>query len=478
MSRVMALDPLPGLRRLVAGLCASLACACSSGPPRADLGEIYNEAAQRIGTDRNPVVVLPGILGSKLEQKGTGRLVWGAFVRGAADADYPSGARLVALPMERATPLSQLVDDVHAVDVLDRLEVDLALVARLRIGAYVDILRTLAAGAYRDESLARGSDIDYGGLHFTCFQFPYDWRRDCSEQAKLLHEQLVRASNIAAEAMGVPPDVPVKLDVVAHSMGGLVLRYYLRYGTQPLPEDGSLPPLTWDGAELVRRAILVATPNGGSNESLERLIEGLDVGLFAPNYRAAILGTMPAIYQLLPRTRHGRIVDRETGETLDMFDVATWERFEWGLASPKQRKVLRWLLPDAASDEERREIALDHLAKCLARAEQFHRALDVDAEPPDGLEMALFCGDALDTPAVYEVGRRGRPKVRARRPGDGTVTRDSALMDERTGGEWRPRLDSPIAWDRVQFLAADHLDLTRSIEFSDNLLYLLLEDPR
>ncbi len=43
-------------------------------------------------------------------------------------------------------------------------------------------------------------------------------------------------------------------------MGGLVLRYYLRYGAQPLPEDGSIPRLTWAGAANVANAILVATP--------------------------------------------------------------------------------------------------------------------------------------------------------------------------------------------------------------------------
>lgn len=37
---------------------------------------------------------------------------------------------------------------------------------------------------------------------------------------------------------------PVKFDLVAHSMGSLVVRYYLRYGAADLPADGSLPPET------------------------------------------------------------------------------------------------------------------------------------------------------------------------------------------------------------------------------------------
>jgi hypothetical protein len=63
-------------------------------------------------------------------------------------------------------------------------------------------------------------------------------------------------------------------------------------------------------------------------------------------------------------------------------------------------------------------------------------------------------------------------------PGDGTVLRTSALLDERVGGEWSPVLRSPIAWRHVMFLFSDHLGLTKDPAFTDNVLYLLLEDPR
>ena len=38
-------------------------------------------------------------------------------------------------------------------------------------------------------------------------------------------------------------DAPVKFDIVAHSMGGIVARYAMMYGGADLPADGSLPPL-------------------------------------------------------------------------------------------------------------------------------------------------------------------------------------------------------------------------------------------
>ena len=211
-------------------------CAFQS-PPSADLASIYNESAQNLGDNRTPVVVIPGILGSKLGDE-DGSKVWGSFTFGAVDVDTADGARTLSLPMQLDTPLSELRDSVTPVDVLDVVEIDVGLVRGIRMGAYVDIMKTLAAGNYRDESLGRSGAIDYGGLHYTCFQLPYDWRRDIAEQAAALDGVIRDAQDANRTALGLDDSDPLKVDVVAHSMGGLVLRYYLRYGTQPLPNDG------------------------------------------------------------------------------------------------------------------------------------------------------------------------------------------------------------------------------------------------
>jgi hypothetical protein len=50
-------------------------------------------------------------------------------------------------------------------------------------------------------------------------------------------------------------------------------------------------------------------------------------------------------------------------------------------------------------------------------------------------------------------------------------------MDERVERNRATRLESPIAWDHVTFLFQDHLGLTSDPTFSDNLLFLLLEQP-
>ncbi|MFG0304622.1 MAG: esterase/lipase family protein [Phycisphaerales bacterium JB040] len=464
---------LLGVVALLGSSAAPPACAPA---PEADLAAIYNTPASEIGHARTPVVVIPGILGSKLTDSSTGTKVWGSFTFGAADADTPDGANLMALPMARGVPLTELRDDVYASDVLDVVVADVGLFRGLEIAAYVDLMKTLAAGRYRDQMLGESGAVDYGGEHYTCFQVPYDWRRSIPDAARELDAIIRQAMITARFELDLPPEIPLKVDVVAHSMGGLVLRYYLRYGTAPLPEDGSLPELTWAGARNVRKAVLVGTPSAGSVLALKQLVEGMNLNPLFPNYRPALLGTMPAVFQLLPRARHNTVVDAQTREPIDVFDIGTWERYEWGLLAPGQDRVLRWLLPEAQTREEREAIARDHLDKSLRAAAQFHRAIDLPASPPDGLELFLFAGDSEDTPGVLGVDGRGRIRILESVPGDETVTRASALMDERFGGEYTPGLRSPVDWHRVQFVFADHLGLTRAATFTDNLLFILLED--
>lgn len=466
-----------------------LGSACR-GTREPDLGRLYDRPAQLIGEARTPVVVLPGLLGSKLEDGDSGDLVWGSFTLGCVDVDRPAGARQLGLPMVQGVPLRELTDSTVPTEVLDVLVADVGIFRGLELSAYVDILRTLAVGRYRDQSLGNSGAIDYGGLHYTCFQYAYDWRRDIAESAAALDRMIhdaqaaVRAGRAGGQAAaglapeGLHPVVPIKVDVIAHSMGGLVLRYYLRYGTQPLPADGSLPELTWAGAGPIRKAILIGTPSAGSVRALYQIVEGMNLHPLFPNYRPALLGTMPAIYQLLPRVRHRVVVDAESGEPVDFFDPEVWVRNGWGLMDPDEATYLEWLIPDVADAEARRQVALDHLRKSLALAEQFQRALDLPASPPPGTELILFAGDADDTDAMLEVQADGGLEVVGREPGDGTVTRQSALMDERLGQEWSSGLDSPVDWSRVQFLSSDHLGMTKDPVFIDNLLYLLLEDPR
>lgn len=448
-------------------------------PP--DLGGIYTQAAMRSHVEGNPVIVIPGILGSKLRDSETGQLVWGAFDGGEADPETPEGARLIAIPMEEGVPIEELTDSVRSDGALDRVRVKLFGLP-IQLNAYINILSTLGAGGYLDQSIASNklNEIDYGDEHFTCFQFDYDWRLDNVENAKRLKKFIEEKKEYILgeyKKRGIKKD-DVKFDIVAHSMGGLLTRYFLMYGDASLPADGSKPEVTWAGAEYVEKVIIVGTPNAGAAGAVETLVEGRDIGPFLPNYAPAIIATMPSLYQQLPRTRHGAVVD-ENGNRLDLMDPEVWINLGWGLADPGQDEVLAWLLPDVSDSAKRREIALDHLRKSLKRGKEFQDAIDTPAELPPGLRLYLIAGDAILTGSGLKVDTStGKFEVSRYSPGDGTVTRSSALMDERVGGYWTPALVSPIKWSNVMFLFTDHLGLTKSPAFSDNVLFILLEEPK
>jgi pimeloyl-ACP methyl ester carboxylesterase len=126
-----------------------------------------------------------------------------------------------------------------------------------------------------------------------------------------------------AQRFGIK-DRDVRFDIVAHSMGGLVARYYLRYGAQDQPPDASLPEPTWAGARTVDNLIMVGTPNAGSIQALQVLVEGFKPAVLLPRYPAAVLGTMPAIYTLLPRNRHHPLLEPGNQLVEDIYDPALW----------------------------------------------------------------------------------------------------------------------------------------------------------
>lgn len=453
---------------------------CGLAPRTPDLGGLYDSLAQHESPERNPIILIPGLLGSKLVEADTGSVVWGAFDPTRIDPNSPEGARKIALPMKLGVELGQLQDNLAPAGALDRVVVYM-LGYPLAQQAYAQLLSALGVGGYRDEALAAAGAVDWGSEHFTCFQFDYDWRRDIAENAagldRFIREKRRYIQREYEKRYGLV-NYDVKFDIVAHSMGSLVGRYYLRFGSQVLPPDGSLPPVTWAGAAHVEKLVMIGPPNAGSIESLEVLVNGYDPSVLLPTYPPAVLGTMPSLYQLLPRSRHRALVDPAGRPVADLLSPDLWRENGWGLADPRQEKILQYLLPKVAGAEDRRQVALEHQAKALLRARRFAEAMDQPAKRPASLRYYLIAGDAEPTNKTARYDRQGRLTISDKGPGDGTVLRSSALLDERSGGPLAGKLVSPIRWDQVFFIFAGHLELTREPVFTDNLLFILLESPR
>ncbi len=466
----------------IAAIVASLVLAgCAAEPKPPNLGTLYDSAAQIESPNRHPVISIPGTLGSRLVDRETGVVMWGGASGLSVDPEDPDNARLIALPIGHGDEtLRELKDNVRPDGVL-RVARASVFGLPLELDIYRGVISTLIAGGF-DFRETREEEINDRKVNLDSFEFPYDWRRDNVEAAHDLDYFIKRKT---AQVMETRQSVfgaseeDVKFDLIAHSMGGLVTRYYLMYGDADLPADGSLPEVTWAGAKHVGRVVFIAPPNTGSVLAFENLVNGKTFGPLQPTYPPALIGTHVSTYELFPRARHNRVRLKGSEEPLDIFDVGNWDRYGWGILNPTQDALLAELMPDEPTAEGRRVRAYHYLARVLARAEQFQRAIDRPVEVPPGLELYLVVGGGFETPAAVEYDpETKRVEITKLEEGDGVVLRASSLNDERQDGNYTLALRSPIQYRSVLLLPEEHVDITKSAVFGDNLLFWLLEAPR
>lgn len=448
-------------------LLVAVGCAGRS-PSLTRIEKVYERDIARAQARASTIVFVPGVMGSRLYDSRDGRVVWGTFWSGGAWEDTLVD---LALPLAIDGDVSELRDSV--VPGGELLVVDLALPAgpihaHGYPGVFEGLLQSLTDNGSHHvpkslsiEDAMEGRDPIIG--------FGYDWRRDIASEARRLHEMIVAASEERRARTGNS-----RIDIVAHSMGTQLVRWYLQYGTAPVPSDDSLPELTWAGARYVERVLLVGAPNLGEARAFEVMLHGAEEHPLLPTYPPAVLATFPAAFELLPRPRDLRVVWADDGEAVDLYNVAVWERLKWGPFADDQDEALQALIPDAATRAERLAALRKHMRACLEHAVRFHRALDRPAHPPDDLRIHSFVGDAHPTPAVLLVDRRtGDVEWGDPEPGDGTATRSSALGQSRVDPDAPPTFRS----HSVHFNGAEHLAIVADSGFLNQALYLLLEEP-
>jgi hypothetical protein len=296
--------------------------------------------------------------------------------------------------------------------------------------------------------------------------FSYDWRRDLVESAQHL---ALRLEGLA-QAMG---EREARFHLMGYSMGGLVIRYYLRFGgAAPQPDA----PVTWAGARRIASLIQVASPNAGSLPSLAAILDGERVGFSHTTLAAAVVRRMPSVYQLLPPAGTGPLVDTK-GHVLaeDIQDPATWQKYGWGpFATTKG--------PGAAERA--------FVSAALERARAFHAALTRPAKTPCPVPVYVVGGDCLLSPVRAVVGDRPRgssPRFEARtakeqdllfEPGDGRVARSSLLGSHLPGAAAGDTGSGYSETTRAYFFSADHHALFADPAIQSLLLRLLLRPAR
>lgn len=452
----------PFLTRLLASV-AVLAVAGCSMPTRPDLARLY-----RVGTepgDTTPVIVIPGLFGSKLRSRTTGAEIWPGKWTDVLWSDY----RGLTLDFDPVT-LAVRGDDIEAYDLAD---------AVLGHDIYRPIIDTLQRfGGYVRGT--PGTHVAPGERRY--YVFPYDWRQDNVVHAHEL-EQLIDAIRLDYG------DPALKVDLVAHSMGGLIARYYLRYGSVDVLDSGVDELVTLHGTTRVRKLILLGTPNMGSAGSLHAFIGGESIGF--GRIPTEVLATIPSGYQLFPHPLVTWLIDADgRGLYEDLFSGATWRRFGWSVFSPgaaMRLKAERGTNSDAYLESLRR-----YFDYRLERGRRFMWMLSTP-EPATPIRYVLFGGDCTLTPArlVLE-DEGGRPAVRLYpgdianpvpgvpydrlmlEPGDGRVTKPSLLARETLDPMAPQSEDSflPVAY--WFFLCEQHDQLTNNVTFQDNLLNVLL----
>lgn len=455
--------------RLRLGMVAWLALAAGCATSRPQLDELHPPELRRPG--QPPVVFVPGLMGARLADATTGREAW---PRSALNL-LARGHRELAVAIAPSDPYAR---ELRVTGIFD---------ATGGRDFYGGILRTLERnGGYR--RAAPGEPVRDATPRY--YVFAYDWRRDNVATARALDAFLaqIRVDHGRPE---------LRVDVIAHSQGGLVVRYYARYGAADALGDAPPAP-TGAGEARLRRVVLLGTPNLGTVEGVRSLIEGFRIyatGHVAPE---TVL-TMPAAYQLLPHPGTPWLVASD-GRVLpaDLYDPATWRRHRWAVYSPRVRRAIVARAASAPSGEAYLAALERYFVAQLERARRFAFALDVP-HPEGRLRYATFGGDCTPTPAHVVVERRGdgwHPWFDARDvrrrvagvdyrrllhdPGDGIVTKAS-MLGHGAAGHAAPADARPGAFRAkvafTIFLCEYHNQLAHNLTLHDNLLdYLLRPD--
>lgn len=268
------------------------------------------------------VILLPGIMGSTLLKDG--ELIW------------PGSLSELLLPYDK---LPQLMDpDLEVGDIIRSFSIS---------SQYQSLIDALGNAGFTEKS---------GDFKPTLRVCPYDWRKD----NRLAADRLVQVvKQVRADHGG---DVIIHL--LAHSMGGLVSRYFLESGRY---SEDSCP-----GFNNIRRLITMGTPHRGAPLALCAALGQMGRLFLSAAQVKQLAGCydFPSLYQLFP---------------------PPGEPFVWNNAGNQRLAPLK-IYDEALSS------ALKLSSQNLESAASFYRDLNVGKKPD---HVAYFCFAGTHQKTIY-----------------------------------------------------------------------------
>jgi len=244
-----------------------------------DITDYYNSGQPHKKPGLDPVILVPGIMGSYLFDQ-IGEEVWPNIPRMAIDP-WDLHLNGLALP-ENGEPTGNSVmvpNDIFR-NILDK-------------DFFQGLITELKNNGYEE-----GENL---------FVFPYDWRWNINWAGGV--DPYPNIQSLAEKVEEIKNQTGAeKVNIIAHSMGGLVAKYYIKHY----------------GSNSVNKFVDIATPHLGAPEALKILMYGDDLGTYAINQDRikTISQNFPSVYQLLPSRNYFNNADPNyTYYIYDMHDL-------------------------------------------------------------------------------------------------------------------------------------------------------------
>ncbi|OHB05320.1 MAG: hypothetical protein A3A26_01900 [Candidatus Zambryskibacteria bacterium RIFCSPLOWO2_01_FULL_47_14] len=343
----------------------------SATPPAEEEEESPPEEEPATATT-TPVIIVPGIMGSKLlEDNVADDLVW-------------------LNTIEIVVSISDIFLDVLKMN-SDGSPTNESIIAG-------DVIRSLNGTDYFQGLSDKLNSSGYA-LNSDLFENSYDWRLDISRTASDVETAAILSLKEKIEEIKIQRGVD-KVNLVAHSMGGLLVKKYLKdYG-----------------GDSVEKFIDIGTPHTGSPLAYKILMYGDNLGVskffglvnINANRIKEISQNMPAVYQLLPSREY--------------FDDTDIDYSYYVLDATEGNDRLTYEETNTYLNASGRNGSL------VTRADEFHQEID-NLNPADyGVETYNFVGCGTPTIGQFYILEDGEHPIYNIKMinGDGTVPLKSA----------------------------------------------------